>query len=220
MALHNVAGNEATWDGAMLFGYLDVRQPNRSVHTPWGLAVEDNFRLASVTNHFDSAVDDVRIYDRVLSRQEINEVLDSATQPTLPAWAKALGETIGCKDVFDGEWFRTAIGLVKAAPERWIEHRDLGLLYVGGSGDDLWLWSASQGWWWTRLYGVFLGILRLADGHWLRAIHELNPMGLDIQLKPRRMGSAAYGGLKALIPVLRKRSPPDHLYRCPTRIAQ
>ena len=165
-----------TWDGTTVTGYLDG-QVSFSTASPYGLAVEDDFRLARIWNNFNGAVDDLRIYERALEANEIEALFRYKPGQELPEWQLELEEMLRGPVFAEGPWYRTPIGLMHVEELPLVEHRDLGWIYLYPSNGDLWLYSARHGWLWTRPGETFPVLLRLADNRWFQVMHPLDEGG-------------------------------------------
>lgn len=90
-AWHHVAG---TWDGAMMRLYVDGNQvaasafagPMQYDDNPVLIGADDNNPDDLPDNGFDGVIDDVRIYNRALSRDEIRELVKGCTLELTPTY--------------------------------------------------------------------------------------------------------------------------------------
>ena len=167
-----------TWDGSSIERYLNGVRVSRSVYSPFGLAVVDDFAVGSTgAGTFEGAVDDIRVYDRALALGEIRDIFEADPRAVLPPWRRTLESVLGGDTRPMGRWLHSPVGLVREIAFPWIEHRDLGWIHLEIDEDGLWFWSQRRGWVWTDPGEVFPALWVAADDTWWYIMHELTVAG-------------------------------------------
>lgn len=120
-----------------------------------------------------------------VSRPQMPDESKSEEKPVVGEELAALRKLMGEKVFAQKDGYQTPVGFVRPAVLPWVEHENLGMCYLSLRGDELWFWTPTIGWLWTRtehtankerpaLFPVFR---RDSDGGWIRIVREARNPG-------------------------------------------
>jgi serpin B len=120
-----------------------------------------------------------------VGRPQFSEVAESPAEPAVSEELAALRRLLGDKVVAEKDGYQTPIGFLRPAVLPWVEHENLGMVYLSLRGDELWFWSPAIGWLWTRTEhtatkqnpAIFPVFRRDSDGGWIRIVREARNPG-------------------------------------------
>lgn len=120
-----------------------------------------------------------------VGRPQIPVKSDIDGKPVVHQELAALRKLMGDKVVADKDGYQTPIGFIRPAVLPWVEHENLGMCYLSLRGNELWFWSPSIGWLWTRTEhtaskgnpAIFPIFRRDSDGGWIRIVREARNPG-------------------------------------------